>query len=135
MAARFLHGSAVPSTLDIILREMEVEEDAPVQRHRTDYGNIIGTYVLGKRTRSASLELMVTTQTEYNNFWSFYRTAVNANTRFTFIADTTNDPSDSWSAFFISEPKFQRDPDVPGSGSRKAGTISVDIQDDTYTLP
>jgi hypothetical protein len=134
MAARFVHGSATPSTFDLILREYDVQETAPTRTHRTDYGNRIGTYVLGTRTRTASIELMVRTATEYDNFWSFFRTATDANTRFTFIPDAVNDPTDSWSAFFASEPKFSRDPNVPGGGSRKTGTISVDIEDDTYNL-
>lgn len=134
MAARFTHGSATPTVLDIILKEMDVEEDAPTRTHYTDYGNMVGRYILGKRTRRASLELWVSTKTEYDNFWSFYRTSLNANTRFTFVVETTNDASDVWSALWSSTPKFSRDQNVPGSGNRKAGTISIDIEDQTVNL-
>jgi hypothetical protein len=134
MAARFTHGSATPAVIDIILREFDMEPVAPTRTHYTDYGNRIGTYVLGKYTRRASLEVMVTTKAEYDAFLSFFRTATNANTRFTFVADAINNPSDTWSAFFMGEPKFSRDPNVPGSNSRHTGTFSFDIEDATVNL-
>jgi hypothetical protein len=131
MAARFVHGSATPSTVDIVIRDIEIEELVPTRRHSTDYGVIL-SYVIGVRYRKASLELMCRTTTEYQNFLNFYRTATNANTRFTFIADTTNHPTDTWSAFFVSEPKFDRETRI--GGERIVGTFSVDIQDAPVTL-
>jgi hypothetical protein len=126
MAARFVHGSATPSTLDIVLLDMEIEPIVPTQTHQTDYGVVL-RYVIGVHYRRASLELMCRTTTEYNNFLSFYRTVTDANTRFTFIADTTNHPSDTWSAFFVSTPTFDREQRI--GGERIVGTFSVDIQD------
>lgn len=132
MAARLMHASATPATLDLILRDMNVEEIVPTQDHQTDYGVIL-RYVIGVRYRMASLEFMVTTAAEHDAFWSFYRTATNANTRFTFIADAVNFPADSWSAFFTSSPpQFDRDKRV--GGSRILGTIKVKIQDAAVNL-
>jgi hypothetical protein len=131
MAARLSHGSATPSTLDLTLMEMQVEEIVPTQDHQTDYGTVL-RYVLGVRYRKASLEFYVKSATEHDQFWSFYRTATNANTRFQFIADATNFGSDSWSAFFVSTPKFDRDRRI--GGARIAGTIKVDIQDAPASL-
>jgi hypothetical protein len=130
MAARLSHASATPNTLDLILQEMSVTEDCPTQDHRTDYGVIL-RYVIGVRIRKASLEFLLTTPAEHDNFWTFYRTATNANTRFTFTADNINYPSDTWSAFFVSTPKFERRK-MPGA--RILGTLRVDIQDAPVTL-
>jgi hypothetical protein len=55
-----------------------------------------------------------------------------ANTRFTFIADTTNFGSDVWSAYFTSTPSFDQDKRI--GGARRAGTIKVDIADAPVTL-
>jgi hypothetical protein len=131
MAARLSHGSATPTVLDLTLRSMSTDPIVPIQEHLTDYGVRL-RYVLGVRYRTASLELYVKTATEHDNFLSFYRTVTNANTRFTFIADTTNFGSDTWSAFFTSTPTFDRDDRV--GGGRLAGTIKVDIADAPVTL-
>lgn len=126
--AFFSHGSASPSNITIILRAIEIDEIDPIVDHMTDYGNI-SRYVLGTRFRKAKLTLMVTTKTEKDNFFAFYRSATNAGSRFTFIADTTNEPSDTWSAFFVSAPQFQRrlHPGV-------LGDIEVEIQDAAVSL-
>jgi hypothetical protein len=131
MAARLSHASATPTVLDLTLRSMSTDPIVPIQEHLTDYGVRL-RYVLGVRYRTASLELYVKTATEHDNFLSFYRTVTNANTRFTFIADTTNFGSDTWSAFFTSTPTFDRDDRV--GGGRLAGTIKVDIADAPVTL-
>jgi hypothetical protein len=131
MAARFSHASATPSVLDLNIRSMSTDENVPTQEHTTDYGVRL-RYVLGVRFRTASIELYVKTATEHDQFWTFYRTVTNANTRFTFIADTTNFGSDTWSAFFTSTPSFDRDKRV--GGARNAGTIKVDIADAPVTL-
>jgi hypothetical protein len=131
VAARLSHASATPSVLDLTLMEMSVDEQVPTQEHLTDYGTRL-RYVLGVRYRTATLEFYVKTSTEHDQFWTFYRTVTNANTRFTFIADTTNFGSDTWSAFFTSTPTFDRDKRV--GGARNAGTIKVDIADSPVTL-
>jgi hypothetical protein len=131
VAARLSHASATPSVLDLTLMEMSVEENVPTQEHLTDYGTRL-RYVLGVRYRTATLEFYVKTATEHDQFWSFYRTVTNANTRFTFIADATNFGSDTWSAFFISTPTYDQDRRV--GGPRRAGTIKVDIADAPVTL-
>lgn len=130
MAARFLHASASPNTLDLALIGMMVEPSAPKRQHQTDSGTIL-QYVIGVYVRKASIEVMVTTPTEHANFLSFYRTATNANTRFTFIPDATNFPSDTWSAFFVSEPRleYRRMP-----AGRIVATFHVDIQDAPVSL-
>jgi hypothetical protein len=131
VAARLSHGSGTPSTLDLTLIEMEVGEIVPTQTHKTDYGTIL-RYVLGVRYRTASLEFYIKSATEHDQFWTFYRTVTNANTRFLFIADATNFPGDQWSAFFVSDPKFSRDRRI--GGARIAGTVSVDIVDAPVAL-
>jgi hypothetical protein len=125
MAARFIHASATPASLDLSLREMTVEDVVPTLTHETDYGTVL-RYVIGTKLRRAKLKLMVTTPTEHDQFWSFYRSATSANSRFTFIADATNFASDTWSAYFMSVPEFTRE-QMPGA--RILGTIEVEIQD------
>jgi hypothetical protein len=131
VAARLSHASATPSVLDLTLMEMSVDEQVPTQEHLTDYGTRL-RYVLGVRYRTATLEFYVKSATEHDQFWTFYRTATNANTRFTFIADTTNFGSDVWSAYFTSTPSFDQDKRI--GGARRAGTIKVDIADAPVTL-
>jgi hypothetical protein len=131
VAARLSHASATPSVLDLTLMEMSVDEQVPTQEHLTDYGTRL-RYVLGVRYRTATLEFYVKSATEHDQFWTFYRTVTNANTRFTFIADTTNFGSDVWSAYFTSTPSFDQDKRI--GGPRRAGTIKVDIADAPVTL-
>lgn len=125
MACRFLHGSATPSTLDLSLVGMTVEPTVPKRQHQTDSGTIL-QYVIGTYVRKGSIEVMVTTPTEHNNFIAFYRSATAANTRFTFIPDATNLTYDNWSAFFISEPhlEYRRMP-----AGRIVAVFRADIQD------
>jgi hypothetical protein len=131
VAARLSHASGTPSVLDLTLLEMSVDELVPTQEHMTDYGTRL-RYVLGVRYRTATLEFFVKSATEHDQFWTFYRTVTNANTRFTFIADATNFGSDTWSAYFTSTPSFDRDRRI--GGARIAGTIKVDIADAPVTL-
>lgn len=124
MAARLQHPSATPATLDLTLRELSETPEVPVQDHTTDYGTRL-RYVLGVKFRRATVKFQLTRET-YSDFKSFYQSVTNANTRFTFIADTTNDSSDVWSAYFVSTPEFQRE-EFPGP--RMLWTVSVDIED------
>ena len=126
--ATFSHASATPNPLTVILRGISIGEQIPKLDHQTDYGTL-SRYIVGTRFRTAKLTLLVTTKTEHDNFLSFYRSAMLANTRFTFIADPTNAPSDTWSAFFMSEPEFERRMH-PGI----LGEFTVEIQDVAVTL-
>jgi len=130
MAAHFSHASATPTTLDLSLREMTVEDVVPTLDHQTDYGVVL-TYVIGVRYRKASLTLMVITPAQHDQFWSFYRSVINANTRFTFTADHTNFSGDQWSAKFASVPQFDR---LQVPGARIVGDIQVEIQDVAVSL-
>lgn len=130
MACRFSHASATPTSIDLALVAYEVEETAPKHQHQTDSGMIL-QYVIGTYVRKASIEVMVLTPTEHNNFLSFYRSATSANSRFTFIPDATNLTYATWSAFFTSEPKVGQRRMPAG---RLVATIRVDIQDAPVTL-
>lgn len=130
MACRFSHASATPSSIDLPLIEMSMEPAVPKKQHQTDYGVIL-QYIIGVSVRKGSLTVMVTTPTEHSNFLAFYKTASNANSRFTFVADQTNFPSDTFSAYFTSEPKFEYRRMPAG---RIVATFRVDIQDAPVTL-
>ena len=106
MACRFLHASASPSTVDLPLTGYTVKHNVPVTQHQTDTGTVL-QYVQGVKYRSATIEVMVTTAAEHNNWVSFYTTAIAANSRFTFIPDAANLTYDTWSAFFTSTPTLE----------------------------
>lgn len=122
--ARFSHASGTPTTLDLQLHEMSTEDVVPKTQHRTPMGTLL-RYVHGTRYRRASLTLMLRTSTEHDNFLSFYRSVSLLNTRFTFVADLTNYPSDTWSAYFVDDPVFDR----VQAGARIVGAVRVTIED------
>ncbi len=123
--ARFTQAGATPTTIDVILRQFSMRPYVPGVSHRTAGGARMN-YIVGTRARSASLTLMVTTATEHDQWWSFFYSAKMANTRFTFVKDPIYRPSDTWSAFFISEPEIQ---EIQSPFGRIVGEISVDIED------
>ena len=125
MAARFAHAGATPTTLDLQLHEMTTRDVVPKTHHQTPTGAAIGRYVHGTRYRVGDLLVKVRTATEHDNFLSFHRTAMNANTRFTFTADVTNFPGDTWSAFFMTEPVFER----LQAGAKIIGAFRFQIED------
>ena len=125
MACRFSHGSATPTSLDLTLIGYEEKPTTPVVQHQTDSGTIL-QYVIGTTYRRGTIEVMILNDTERTNFKSFVKTARAANSRFTFMYDATNFSSDSWSAYFISEPSFKYKLMPAG---RIVFTASVDIQD------
>jgi hypothetical protein len=131
VAAQLSHASATPSSLELTLMEMSVEDVVPTKSHLTDYGTVL-RYVLGVRYRTATLDFYITSAAQHDQFWQFYRSVTNANTRFQFIADNVNFPSDIWSAYFMSAPEFERDRRI--GGARIAGTLRVDIQDAPVSL-
>ncbi len=131
MAARLSHASGTPTSLDLTLVEMKVDREVPVQDHRTEYGTVM-RYVLGVRYRTASLTFYIKSAAEHDQFWTFYDSVMNANTRATFIADMANFPSDVWSILFTSTPSFDRDNRI--GGARIAGEMSVDVQDRAVSL-
>ncbi len=130
MGARLAHASATPTSLDLQLHELTEIELVPMTQHKTPTGTVIGRYIHGVRARRAQLTLMLRTTDEYNNFVSFYRTTQNANTRFTFTPDITNFPSDTRSAYFVSDPQFTR----WRHGAKVAGAVSVVIEDAPVSL-
>ena len=125
MPARFSHGGATPSLVEVQLHEMTTRDVVPKTHHQTPTGAAIGRYVHGTRYRVGELTIILRTSTEHDNFLSFHRTAMNANTRFTFTADTVNYPGDTWSAFFMTEPTYER----LRMGTRNAGVMRVQIED------
>jgi hypothetical protein len=126
--ARFSHPTA--GTVDLILTGIDIQEQAPTHEHKTAYGTVL-RYVLGTRWRTGSLDLMVTSKAQRDAFFAFYRAVTLSNARFTFIEDTVNYPFETWSALFVSDPKYtpRRMP-----GARVVGTITVDIQDAPTSL-
>ena len=128
--ARFTHASATPATLDVILRGFEESEDIPQASHRTAGGARL-KYIVGTRIRKATLTLLLTSATEKANFQSFYRTATNANTRFTFIREPTYYGSDTWSAFFTSAPSYSH---TQMPGSRILEELTCEIEDAPVAL-
>src|SRR5262245_8004107 len=97
--ARFSHAAASPAQVDLILDGIDIDEVVPEHTHQTGYGVIL-RYIMGVRFRTADLDLIAISQTDRDNFLSFYRTAMRANTRFTFTPDYVHFPSETWSAFF-----------------------------------
>lgn len=128
--ASFTHGSATPTTIDVILREFSMKPFVPGPSHRTAGGARLN-YIVGTRVRAASLTLMVTTATEHDQWWSFFYSAKLANTRFTFVKDPIYRPSDTWSAFFVSEPEIQ---EIQFPFGRIVGEITVEIEDAPVAL-
>lgn len=128
--ARFAHASATPPSVDLILDDISIDEIVPKHTDQTAYGVVL-RYLLGVRYRRADLDILAITLADRDAFLSFYRTATRANTRFTFTADYVNHPTDTWSAFFMSEPSYK--PRKLPNG-RVAGTFSVTIQDQPVTL-
>lgn len=130
MAARLFHASATPTSVDLILRQMQEGEDIPGPMHRTAGGQRLN-YVVGTRIRNASLTFALVTMTEKNNFQSFLRSMKLANTRGTFTVDTTNHASDTWSFFFTSAPKYDRR-QMPGA--RIYDEVTIEIEDAPIAL-
>jgi len=123
--ARFQHAGATPSSVDLILDDIAIDEIVPDHTDQTKYGTVL-RYIVGVRYRRADLDLLAISITDRDNFFAFYRTAMRANTRFTFTPDYVNHPTDTWSAFFMSEPSY-KPRKLPNA--RVFGSFSVTIQD------
>lgn len=126
MAARLSHASATPATLDVILRGMSESENIPGAMHRTAGGARLN-YIVGTRIRSATLTLAFITAAEKAQFQSFVRTMKAANTRGTFVADTVNFPSDTWSFFITADPEWDRR-QMPGNRLYDECTLKIEDQ-------
>ena len=126
--ARFTHGSA--GTVDLILDAIDIDPVVPEHTDQTKYG-IVLRYILGVHYRRADLDLLAITKADRDNFLAFHRAVMRANTRFTFIADYVNHPTDTWSAFFMSGLTY-KPRKLPNA--RIMGTFSVTIQDAPATL-
>ena len=124
MAARLSHASGTPTILTLQLHEMDVEEAARTTDHKTAGGAVL-RYVVGTRVRRATCLFMLRTAAEHDTFWTFYRSVMAVNTRFTFTADIVNYPGDTWSALFVSFPQFTR----IRMGTRIVGGMRVEIED------
>lgn len=129
MAARFSHASGTPTSLDLQLHELSTTDVVPKTQHKTPTGTAL-RYVHGTKYRRGELVLFVKTATERDNFLSFHRSVSSVNTRFTFIADVTNFASDTWSAFFVTDPVFER----YRAGSRIVEAVRVVIEDAPSSL-
>lgn len=129
MAARFAHASATPTSIDLALHELRTTDVLPKTQHKTPTGTAL-RYVHGTRYRRGELMLFVLSVTERDNFLSFHRTVSNVNTRFTFTADITNHASDTWSAFFVTDPVFER----YRMGARIVEAVRVVIEDAPVSL-
>ena len=128
--ATLAHGAATPAVLTIGLFEMSEGDICPGAMHRTAGGALL-TYVVGTHARTADLTFILLTQTEKNNFQSFYHTSKLANTPFTFIADPVYHPTDTWTAKWTSEPKYDRRKMPAG---RVYDTVTIGIQDQAVAL-
>lgn len=128
--ARFAHASATPPSIDLILDDIDIDEIVPEHTDRTAYGKVL-RYILGVRYRTADLDLMAISQTDRDNFLAFYRSAMRANTAFTFTPDYVNHPGETWTALFMSGLKF-KPKKLPNA--RVAGTFTVTIQDAPVNL-
>lgn len=128
--ARFSHPGALPSSVDLILDDIDIDEIVPEHTDQTAYGTVL-RYILGVRYRTADLDLLAITQADRDNFLSFYRTVMRANTACTFTPDYVNHPTETWTARFMSELKF-KPRKLPHA--RVFGTFTVTIQDQPVTL-
>lgn len=130
MAARLAHASGTPTTLDLQLCEQTEIPEVLKTEHRTASGQRL-RYIRGDRVRQSQCVFALKTATEYDNFYSFFETVEEVNTRFTFTPDFTNFPSRTYTAFFLGQPSFER---VRVPGARIMGFVTVTIEDQPVAL-